>query len=330
MSTEHDISNVVGKIQKLLQLASKNPNEHEASQAAAKAQELLTAYNLDMAVIEKSSGGSAKREEQKLDGGMYQYQRDLWEAVARLNFCMYWTHKERIWKSHTRKGVKREYWGVRHQHRVVGRTINVTSTKNMVSYLEQTIERLCRERLGGENNSQYFSGYAVSYRTGIAERVIEKIGDRRREMLQEEERKRMDAEKAAREAGAAGVSTSTAVTISSVVQSERDGNIDFLYGEGTSARWAADRAAQAAANKAAEEAYTTWAAANPEEAARKEAEEAAERRKAARRGPGSRGGSGGRKGGPSDAGAYYEGRKAGESVGLDPQVDRAHKVKRIA
>lgn len=45
---------IIKKIEKLLALAEKNPNEHEAMAAAAKAQELIAKYNVDMASLGSS------------------------------------------------------------------------------------------------------------------------------------------------------------------------------------------------------------------------------------------------------------------------------------
>lgn len=53
MTDEEDLAKVTERVRKLLNLATKNPNEAEATAAAAKAQELLVAYNLDMATVEQ-------------------------------------------------------------------------------------------------------------------------------------------------------------------------------------------------------------------------------------------------------------------------------------
>jgi hypothetical protein len=83
---------VIEKVRKLLALANGNDNEHQAEAAANKARELLEAYNLDLAHISKSAGngGYAPRDKQVLRGGLYQWQRDLWNMTATLNFCKYW------------------------------------------------------------------------------------------------------------------------------------------------------------------------------------------------------------------------------------------------
>lgn len=317
-----DLEKVTERIQKLLNLAAKNPNAQEAASAAAKAQELLAAYNLDLATVEQG-GGSGKREDARVRGGMYTYERELWDAVARLNFCMYFTSREYKWKL---RG-----YSIKFQHRVVGRVVNTTATQNMAGYLLQTIERLCRERF--TENSQFFMREAVAFREGMADNVIERLLERRRHLISEEQRKAADAEKAARKAARAGVSTATALTISSVIKSEHEANYDFLHGEGAYARRQADslrrQKERAKADAEAEAAYAAWAAAHPEEARKEAAKERARQRKAEQRealGLGR-----GRYRGPTDAerrrssGHYYQGYDKGAEIGLEQQAPAAAK-----
>ena len=88
-----DMERVVEKVRKLLSLAAKNTNEAEAASATAKAQELLVAYNLDMSAIGEG-GESGAREDAKQRGGMYIYERKLWQQIAELNFCFYFIVRE--------------------------------------------------------------------------------------------------------------------------------------------------------------------------------------------------------------------------------------------
>lgn len=324
MEMDEATRKAVSTIEKLLRLAGNNPNEMEATSALAKAQELLATYNLDMAVIEQNSGGKGKRSDEQIAGGMHKYQRQLWAHIARLNFCMYWTQKNDVKEGsiQAKRGRKST-----HEHRVVGRQINVIATKNMAFYLDQTIERLCREMLGSERSMQYYSRDAVAFREGVADRVIEKIRERRRNMIREEEAK---AAEAARRASAAGYSTSTAVTLSSLERSEREANDDFLYGEGYTARqkaweaeWEAQKEAREKAQREAEEAHLAWVRANPKEAAREAAKEAArekarERAWEKRRYRFRQTAEDMRR----DSGAYHMGYEKGESVSIDTQIGK--------
>lgn len=304
----------IEQVEKLLRLAGKNQNENEAAAATAKAQELLAKYNLDMSIVEQNSGASSgKREDTKFEGGLYHYQRDVWEAVAELNFCMYWNQ----YKWNKDKPKSRRYpmgGGYVFQHRVVGRTVNVVATRGMADYLLGAIERLTRERF--PEPSQFFTRRANSFREGLAETVIGKIYERRQHLLKEDLKKERDAKRAAEKLQREGVSTATGLTLSTLRKSEEDANTDFLYGEGTSAKWAAEEAKRAAAKEKRDREYTAWAKAHPEEAAAKEAERRKERRR------GGWGRASYRDSKERDYGAYYEGQDKGKAISIDPQTEQ--------
>lgn len=318
----------VEKIEKLMRLSANNPNEAEAALALSKAQELLAAYNLDIATIEQSSGSSGKRTDEQVRGGMFKYQRRLWRSIAELNWCMYWLQKVRL-NREQQAVLKRR---MTHQIRLVGRTVNVIATRNMASYLNGTIERLCRERLGGDANKQFYSAWAVAYREGIADRVIDKIQERRNDIIEEEERKKAEA---ARNASREGVSTGTGLTIAGLDEREEQANYDFLHGEGEWAKkqaraaaweknWAERRLRQAEAEAAAERAYSEWAVAHPEEAA-KEAEKERARERASEKRSQKRSSHRYRlRSTPEelrkDSSAYHAGWEAGATVSIDPQM----------
>lgn len=328
--------------EKLFRLAGKNPNKEEAESAAAKALALLARHNLDQSIIEQGGGEKAKRADEKMKGGLYKYQRDLWHWVAHLHFCMYWNQyvydEEKISKYWLRKGYTRDELkrmgkgGYRFQHRLVGRKINVIAAFNMAQYLEATIERLTRERLevrnavrDPRNVDQLWGEWAVQYRTGIADEICQKIYARHKEFLDEETRKEREAMERAAQAAKDGVSTSTALTMAGLQDSERDANLDFLHGEGYSAKMKAKQAARAKDRADAEAAYTKWAAENPEEAKREEEK----RRKAVKREPWNKGMGKGDDHRKYNS-AYYAGREAGEGVSIDPQMHDGNTTPRIA
>lgn len=319
----------IDKIEKLMRLSASNPNEAEAASALAKAQELLAAYNLDMAVIEQSSGESGKRTDEQVSGGMYKYQRQLWRSISQLNWCMYWLQKRRVREGSIQAKRRRT---MTHEIRLVGRKVNVIATKNMANYLNGTIERLCRERLGGEAAKQFFSRDAVAFREGIADRVIDKIQKRRNDIMDEENRK---AAEAARQASRDGVNLGTALTLAGINEREKQANYDFLHGEGAwakmkaaeaewEAEWAERRRQQALAEAAAEKVYAAWAEAHPEEAKKEAAKERARQRAADQRSE--RGG--GRRyrfretteDMRKSSGAYHAGWEAGANVSIDQQM----------
>lgn len=297
---------VLERVRKLMALASNNPNEAEATSAAQMAQKLLEAYNLDMAMAERTTGAS-KRSDSKLKGGLYKWQRSLWEEVAKLNFCMYWSEK----------GLVK---GSTYQHRILGRHANVVSTKLMAEYLQETVEKLAREWAGDPRN--WFTKAAVSYRDGMTYRVVEKLVKRREEILAEERRKKRE-EDAKR--SHPGHTSSTALVLLDVIQSEEDANMDYLYGEGYSARQRMKRAQAEAEYAARLGARQKWIDENPEAYAEEQAaaherqakwlrEEAkrAKRRKTSvtYRSPSYKG----------DLSAFHAGHRKGEDIGIDVQV----------
>lgn len=323
MSDQEKIDSILEKVEKLLRLAAVNSNEAEAAAATAKAQDLLTAYNLSMdAVTEKSSGGSRVKEE--YEGGRFEWQKDLWGAIATLNFCVHVVRQVFIesplgTQFEGRRNAEGRYVKVRGmwqtRHYVVGRKVNVKATYAMAQYLEGVCDRLVKERV--RNTNERTNGrWANSYRDGLVQKVIGKIYDRRAELLDEERKKRFEEQKRAAEATAgSGISLSNALTISTYADQEEDANIDLLFGEGTSAKWAEERAREAAAERAAEEEYTRWAAANPEKAAKLEAEKRAKDERARERKSKTYFKS-------KDSRAWLEGFRAGDGVSLDQQAEQ--------
>lgn len=201
---------VIRKVEKLLALANDpNNNEHQAAAAAAKAQEMLLAYNLDMATITGQSG----RAKEFMSGGLYQWQRDLWSACAELNFCLYRTIKG------TRKGQKFE-------HRLIGRRENVVGTRVMAEYLQQTVERFAQTEAKTRGVS-CFVREMIAYREGMATRLYERLSRLRQERLAEE-RRQQEADRRAQPTPTGD--TKHALVLASYIDDEESLNIDFQSG----------------------------------------------------------------------------------------------------
>lgn len=300
----------IDTVEKLLRLANRNSNEAEATAAADKAQKILEAHNLSISEVERAQGVvSGKREKMKQAGGMYEYQRRLWGQVAELNFCMYLCYRVRYFDD--RPSVKK--YRSRYEHQLIGRMVNTAAARALGSYLETVVERLCRERLHdrGEGNQQYYSRWAVSYREGVSDSIVWRLYNKRQQRMSEEKEKA----KQAAEKAMSGTSTATSLTLQDVEKREEEANLDFIHGEGYSAKRAARRAEAAKAQQEAEAEYAQWAKDHPKEA-RKEAEK--QEKKAERA---SRRSFGREK--PQDWGAYRAGQQAGEKVSIDPQVSDA-------
>lgn len=320
---------IVERVRKLLNLAAKNPNENEAAAAAAKAQELLASYNLDMATIGQG-GESGKREDAKQRGGMYIYERELWNAIALLNFCLYFTTRGRM----KNKAGKMQF---SFQHRVVGKVVNVVSTRHMADYLQGAIERLCRDRF--PLNNQFFLREAVAFREGMSDNITRRLRDKRDEVLEEQETKKREA------AAKAGGDTRFALTLADVKTAEEIANYDFINGEGAwakrEARWerwdkarAEERVRQAQAEAEADAAYAQWAAENPEEAAKEAAKARAQAKKSeekeAKRNTRYRERAPTARERRQNSDYYDAGYEKGDLVSLDQQVGDRSNQKRIA
>lgn len=323
---------MIDKIGKLLAFAASAKEQHLRDMYTAKAMDLIAQNNLDMAAIEEGTSGAkaSKRADEKHSGGLYQFQRQLWHAVADLNFCMYFNlytyDPDKVSKYWIRKcGGKQNAidWGhgggYRFEHRLVGRVVNIAGTVAMCQYIEQTIDRLVRERLPN-NPSDWWGSWAVAYREGMADEVRTKIAARRREQLVEEQRKAEEAREAEIAKTKGMESTGTSLTLSSVKKAEEEANYDFMHGDGAYAKKMAQRAQRAEYWRLEEEKQAAWAKANPEEARKQE--EA--RRKSARRSSWNAGtGRGKERAGDKHNGAYWAGREKGESISIDPQMGDA-------
>lgn len=325
----------IEQIQKLLNVAAKAGTPEEAATFAAKAQELMNKFNLDAAVVEKNSGvADGRREDHRVRGGFYQYQRAIWKAVSDLHFCVYWTQEyleEGNFPKRMSDGTIKRFMRMRKQkrHRLVGKIINTRASVMMSQYLEGAVERLTREYLIEKFTSQglsknLYSNFAMSFREGCADMLTDKVAERFRSRLAEAERERRKAAEKAKEEGRP-VLTGTALTLLDVQEAEEQSNYDFIHGEGAWARrearqakYAAERAEEIAEEEAA---YTKWCAAHPEEAARRaEEERKREERNAKRRANYSPRGYRNYGGDNTDSHAFYAGRDAAKKIGLDPQA----------
>lgn len=229
---------ILRRIKALLALGTANPNEHEAAAAAQKALELMEQYNIDEATI--GTGNSAtthgERKQNFVNGGLYGWQRKLWEGACKLNFCMYWPQK----------GLKK---GDKYQHKVLGSPTNVLSAQLLAEYLQQAVERLAQQ-YAKANGYNVFCREMIAYREGMTQRLVERLHQLREEKLEAEREREKEEAKRRQHPGYA--SSGTALVLQSVTSSEEDYNKDFLHGHepGTHARWRAEREANNAAWKA--------------------------------------------------------------------------------
>lgn len=327
--TEQPNEAIARKIAALLNTSGRT--EEEAALCIAKAQELLEKYNLSQADLGHAKAGAHgnTRKDNKKKGGLYKWQRTLWEDVAKLNFCYYTAIK----------GLER---GAKYEHRIIGSSVNVLSTEQMAQYLQDTIERIAQTWAKERGYRSVFVREAIAYREGMAHRLSERLKVLRDERIAEQERKKQEEGMRSRHPGAAP--SSTALTIVEHSRNEEGLNLDHLYGyePGThAARWAEEEARMAKIRADAEkrrQERLQWEKDNPEEAAAQKAKEDAywekyfeEAAKREERNAKRRKGSSyyDRKDTPEEARAkmhqFREGMQRAEDIGLDQQIDKANR-----
>ena len=307
---------VIDKVRKLLALAKGNTNEAEAESANNKARELLEAYNLDLAHVNQEKHAFTPRDKQNLRGGLYQWQRDLWNMTAQLNFCKYWY-------------IKGLQAGSQYEHELLGSKVNVIATQIMAQYLQDAVERIARDWMRDNRPGlSIFTKEAIAFREGATSRLVGRMWTLRNDRLREEEAKR----KAEREANAArGVFTENALVLVDVINTEEDLNNDHINGwpMGTSARKRAEREArqhqadiEAAKMLREQEAYDL---AHPEEAAARKAKEKADNDAAWKKWKAKQGKQRTRKATPEEErrrmSSFSHGYDAGGDISLNKQVD---------
>jgi hypothetical protein len=173
---------------------------------------LLEAYNLDMATVNQQAKTFDAREDVKMGGGLYKWQRALWYATATLNFCRY-------------SYIQGNKAGGTYEHQLIGSKANVIGARVMAEYLEGVTERLAR-RWVKENRpgKSVFIKEAIAYREGLAGRLTNRLWTKRWEHLAAE--KERIAQERARNLSA-GIDTRNAVVLQDVINTEEDLNADF-------------------------------------------------------------------------------------------------------
>lgn len=317
---------VIARIQKLLNLSAKNSSPAEAAAALNKARELMTQHNLDAATVENARTEDGKREQANVAGGFYAFERELWEEIAKLNFCVHWVQQyqaEGSANAYTPGGAyigRRIRMITKRRHAVVGRVLNVRATVHMAQYLRQAIDRALDDALSASTREENKKSlWAWSFRKGCAEQIIHRLKIRYHEQLDKMERERLKKEREAARANAQ-VSDSRALVLANYVKSEEAANQDFIHGDGYSAKLAAAEAEAARLRREREDHYTRWCLEHPDEA-RSNWVFTDSSGTTWVKGRHRRGSSGGRRSSNTDLGGYYAGQDAGEKVSIDPQVD---------
>lgn len=319
---------VIERIQKMLRLAQDGgATEGEAAVAMELAQETMRKYNLTMAEMElsgKTGTGDAARSKNEVTGkAMYTYQQSLMATIAKVNFC----HVT------VRQQIKGKRW-MPVGYVIIGRQANVTATVQMYSYLNSTIDRLVKPHL--QSYRETLSRWAVSFKEGVATRLQERLLERHDAAIREQSRAAKEANAASRHPSAASTGTSLVVVMEDFEQKERDLNNDFRngYEPGTTAATRASWLAKVKANEERERAeFEAYAEAervrraNMTEAQRRKEDERNARNKERANARYERERQ--RYWERRDYGAFVQGKKEANSVGLDQQISKAEDARRI-
>ena len=152
---------IIDRIKKLLSLSANNPSENEAAAAAAKAQELLAQYNLDMDELRDVSSEPEYEMDSALDSNPERWIRWIAAAVAELYFCRYY------YFSPTK-------FYPRYRHVFVGQRHNIDVAKEMTRYIVKTINRLSRQGMKTVERGER-SPYQISFREAATSRIDVRI-----------------------------------------------------------------------------------------------------------------------------------------------------------
>lgn len=212
------------RIRKLLAMADtkRGATEAEAHTAATMVQRILQDNGLTMAEVEAaggSTGADGKRSKEVADRrALYKWQRDLMASLAENFFCMHLI--EEHLKNDGRRLRKSK------QHVLIGRFVNVQATVNMYDYLTVAIRRAADEH-GYDHRTNEKQHHM--FLEGATSRLRDRLADRRREREAEDAKARDEQAKRDRHPGAAPI-VGTALVVADVYQSEQDYNTDLNMG----------------------------------------------------------------------------------------------------
>ncbi len=329
--TNNGLESVIAKVKKLLAFANDGRgNEEEMSNAASLAQKLIEDYNLSMATIEAAGGATDNTREKAVheERAQYKWMQTLMTGIAGLHFCH--LSKRSAWKD-----GKTVFTG----YSLIGRKANVATATIMYEYLTNTIDRVVRQELVDPRKLQ--SKVANSMRTGMADRLCERLQDEREKEIKAS-KARHEAEKAKYTNGG-NTANAVAVVLSDFIQDEMDANTDFRnkWEPGTAKRQRLEGDARRANRDqkikdlmAQGKSYdVAWDMAfngmseadaekknKPATEAQKAKDEAKWARYWARQERARQ-----REAEKFDAHAYHKGRRMGDDIGLDVQIDKAAK-----
>lgn len=172
MTEEFDKEKIIEKIKKLLALAQ-SANENEAALAAARAQEMLAKYNIEVQEVEKEVSSNIGNE-----GVVFKYsapwQRGLRKACANMYFCSYYfaDDYEQVVRG------KRVIYAKREKHFYVGEPHNRAIAILMSEYLIEAVRRLAKEgakKIPADERTTYKNSFRLFAAKKLTARILDRI-----------------------------------------------------------------------------------------------------------------------------------------------------------
>lgn len=161
----------IQKALKLLKLAESS-NAHEAALAAQRAQEILTKYNIEQAIIDGELDGANGKEEpiesfeydplEPARGNFPTWKSYLGSTLARANGC----------RTYLRPGARRNTTS----SVLIGRRSDVQTTRYLYQALSAEVERLVKEQVGGRGKTWY-----NNFKLGVVDAIAKKLDEAKRE-----------------------------------------------------------------------------------------------------------------------------------------------------
>lgn len=223
MNTNVD-DKVLDRVRKLLNLSRDGgASEAEAALAAEHAERLMREHGISVALAEmRGEQGEARVREDDLDLAAHEkWMPQLMVTLAETCFCSV--------RLMTKSGGRTHGAGFE----IIGRASAVATCRVTYEYLVQTVNRLARER-SWDKEVRYF-------KRGVAERVAERLEAKHREEMEKQLR---EAERQREYYAAHPTSNALVVVLEDYAQKEQDLNCDMRNGwePGTTARKREDRA----------------------------------------------------------------------------------------
>jgi len=158
--------NIRERIRRLLAL-SESSNVHEASAAAAKAQELMSKHRIDQAELAEQAGEVDEplldEDLQVFGARMVTWRACLASAVAEANGCDCYNQ---VWRGTDGRQC-------RATSRIIGPVSSVQATRYLLAYLEREIGRLCVvERNAGRSEAAWLNSFRLGASYEIGRRVV--------------------------------------------------------------------------------------------------------------------------------------------------------------